>query len=286
MRILIGDVPLEVAPGDTVMMLRDTIESKMGFPATSSYTLTSHYTRASGTPVHRILVVRSADNEKTLGSLGITEGERLFIDLESKQMLYSWDTRRRVNIKLPGGTYTHVFFNNTDTIDDIKRTVVRDSLIPEERLTLTFQGGPLDGNKTLAECGIEAESGPVKVLEAVVKDETLMTNEEKEAALLRMRRNVVEGSENALSYEDIQEGNMMVNFPRTASKNGKGRHTEYNFGAYYKNSPNIRGLTQNPETRHPLTPGDFTRYIAHLVPRGGSKKGTRHTRRRVKSRRH
>ena len=285
MRILIGDDPLEVSPGDTVMMLRDTIESKMGFPATSSYTLTSHYTRASGTPVHRILVVSSADNEKTLGSLGITDGERLFIDLESKQMVYSWDTRRRVHIKLPGGTYTNVFINNTDTIDDIKRTVVRDSLIPEERLTLTFEGGPLDSHKTLAECGIEAESGPVKVLKAVIKDETLMTNEEKEAALLRMRRNVVEGSENALSYDDIQEGNMMVNFPRRANANGEGRRTEYNFGKYYKDLPSIRALRLNPETRHPLTPSNFTRYIAHLVPRGGSKQSRRRTRKRTTRRR-
>jgi hypothetical protein len=276
MRIFVGEDPFEVNPGDTVLMLKESIESKMGYPVGSSYTLTSYSTVRGGVKQARSFKIRSEHNGNTLESLGIMEGEIFYIDFE-KPFFGSWDTRPRIHIRCPGETNLYIIGTESDTVNDIKREVRQYSQIPVERLTLTFQGTPLDDTKTLAECGVEILAGRV-ILKVVIKP------------AVYEERNVVEGSENALSYEDIEEGALMVNFPRTASKNGEGRRTEYNFGAYYKNSPSVRGLTQNPETRHPLTPGDFTRYIAHLVPKagGGKKSRHRHTRRRNtrQSRRH
>jgi len=267
MRIFVGDDPLEVNPGDTVLMLKEAIESKLGYPVGSSYTLTSYSTIRNGVRQARSLTIRSEHNGHTLESLGIMEGEIFYIDFE-KPFFGSWDTRPRIHIQCPGGMNLYLIMTESDTVSAIKREVNMYSQIPVERLTLTFQGTPLDDTNTLAECGVEVLARRV-ILKAIIKP------------AVYEQRNVVEGSENALSYEDITEGTLMVNFPRTASKNGTGRRTEYNFGAYYKNVPSVRGLTQNPETRHPLTPGNFTRYIAHLVPRGGSKQ-SRHRRSRTR----
>ena len=76
-------------------------------------------------------------------------------------------------------------------------------------------------------------------------------------------RNIPAGSENAISFDEIKEGNAMVNFPRQANT------TDYSFGTYYKNTPQIRSLTKNPQTRYPLRRQNFKPYKAHIVPKGG-----------------
>jgi ankyrin repeat protein len=76
-------------------------------------------------------------------------------------------------------------------------------------------------------------------------------------------RNIPAGSENAISFDEIKEGNAMVNFPRQANT------TEYSFGSFYKDEPQIRSLTKNPQTRYPLRRQNFKRYTAHIVSKGG-----------------
>jgi hypothetical protein len=405
MRIFIGNIPFDVSTGDTAMMLKQTIQNTLGYPAIGR----NRIYRVSG----EYLVINHDDHDKTLGSLGVTEGDRFAIDLGMQRSMGGRDSRPRIYITFPGEGSMYSYAEDTDTIEYVKASASSHSGIPKGRMTLTFQGVPLNGNKTLKECGIETRLPDVDTLVVVVDNTTLITSEQEDDAYRQFRqardekrrlklqaeeedrhtrgerfvflqegssinsnkedildeseiaivikecfrtgfparinisspgavhpvidiqvkagsheihigyieglfkavpsaiglpkppvvpigtvtnlteamtmikrhfgliqtRNIVEGSENALSYEDITEGNLMVNFPRTASKNGEGRHTEYNFSTYYKNSPSIRGLTQNPETRYPLTPGNFTEYIAHLVPKKGGSKKTRRTRR-------
>jgi len=387
----------------------------LGYPANARYSIY----RISETD-GRYLAILSEMNDKTLESLGVAEEDHFVIDLGMQRSLAGHDRRPSINVEFPGGGSMYILVEPTDTITQVKIHAYRHSGIPVERMTLTFEGVPLDANKTLNECGIETrvfQKG--NTLQVVVDDKTVMTPEEKMAAYKNFKRsrderrrlkleeyetwthergeafavmyqgspinfdeeihineselasavartiregvstvirisspgnvypvlelkvaegshemtighrhneamndsvfmvipsavglpepdivplgtttngieamtmirrhfglikprNVVEGSENALSYEDIAEGNLMVNFPRTASKNGTGRRTEYNFGTYYKYSPAIRALRQNPETRHPLTPDVFKEYIAHLVPKKAGGKKTRRTRR-------
>lgn len=72
----------------------------------------------------------------------------------------------------------------------------------------------------------------------------------------------------ALTLSNIQEGNDMVNFPRTADK------TEYNFGEYYSNAAYkaIRFPKQNPQTRIPINSKSVKHYKAHLVPKTNMEK--------------
>lgn len=76
-------------------------------------------------------------------------------------------------------------------------------------------------------------------------------------------RNIPAGSENAISFDEIKEGNAMVNFPRQANT------TDYKFGSYHKDTPQMRSLTKNPETRYPLRRQNLKLYKAHIVPKGG-----------------
>jgi ankyrin repeat protein len=93
-------------------------------------------------------------------------------------------------------------------------------------------------------------------------------------------RNIPAGSENAISFDEIKEGNAMVNFPRQANT------TDYSFGSYYKNTPQIRSLTKNPQTRYPLRRQNFKPYKAHIVPKGGkTRKRSRRSGRSGRSRR-
>jgi ankyrin repeat protein len=93
-------------------------------------------------------------------------------------------------------------------------------------------------------------------------------------------RNVPAGSENAISFDEIKEGNAMVNFPRQANT------TDYSFGSFYKNTPQIRSLTKNPQTRYPLRRQNFKPYKAHIVSKGGkTRKRSRRSRRNGRSRR-
>jgi len=75
----------------------------------------------------------------------------------------------------------------------------------------------------------------------------------------QLSRNIPRGSTNMISFDDIQEGNAMINFPRNNTK------TEYNYKSYLKNTPYLRGLRKNPFSRKNLIPTNFTHYTAHLV---------------------
>ena len=77
-------------------------------------------------------------------------------------------------------------------------------------------------------------------------------------------RNIPRGITSELTFDDIEEGNLMVNFPTNNTR------TEYNFNRYYKNSPQIRGMSKNPQTRKVLKPTNFKRYRAHLVNTGAN----------------
>jgi hypothetical protein len=72
-------------------------------------------------------------------------------------------------------------------------------------------------------------------------------------------RNIPQGSTNALTFEDIHEGNSMINFPRNTAR------SEYNYKQYYKNTPQTRSLTKNPFTRRALRTTNFQPYTARLV---------------------
>lgn len=72
-------------------------------------------------------------------------------------------------------------------------------------------------------------------------------------------RSVAKGSENTLLLDTIKDNDIMVNFPRNDSK------TEYNYGAYYKNSNSVRGLKINPVSRRTLKNTNFRFYKARLV---------------------
>lgn len=75
----------------------------------------------------------------------------------------------------------------------------------------------------------------------------------------RQPRNIPKGSENAIMFDEIQNNDLMVNFPRNNSK------TEYNYGTYYKNSNSVRALKTNPVTRRHLKNSNFKPYKARLV---------------------
>jgi len=93
-------------------------------------------------------------------------------------------------------------------------------------------------------------------------------------------RNIPAGSENAISFDEIKEGNAMVNFPRQANT------TDYSFGSYYKDTPQIRSLTKNPQTRYPLRRQNFKPYKAHIVSKGGkTRKRSMRSGRSMRSRR-
>lgn len=77
-------------------------------------------------------------------------------------------------------------------------------------------------------------------------------------------RNIPRGITSELTFDDIEEGNLMVNFPTNNTR------TEYNFNRYYKNSPQIRGMPTHPQTRKVLKPTNFKRYRAHLVNTGAN----------------
>jgi len=88
----------------------------------------------------------------------------------------------------------------------------------------------------------------------------------------RYTRNIPRGSENSIYSDKINEVNVMVNFPTNNTR------TEYNFKRYYKNSPEIRGMLTNPQTRRPLRDTNFKRYKPRLVDlKEGGKKKTRKT---------
>jgi ankyrin repeat protein len=72
-------------------------------------------------------------------------------------------------------------------------------------------------------------------------------------------RNIPRGATNGISIDEIQEENIMVNFPRNNTR------TEYNYNSYLKNTPYIRGLRLNPYSRRALTNTNFKVYKAHLV---------------------
>jgi hypothetical protein len=79
---------------------------------------------------------------------------------------------------------------------------------------------------------------------------------------------------NAITYNEIKNGNKMVNF-----------HNEYKSGRYYKERTMYNLYTkhnakkQNPFTRQPIKPLNISKYRAHLVFEGGK------TRRRVRKER-
>jgi len=91
-------------------------------------------------------------------------------------------------------------------------------------------------------------------------------------------RNIPRGSENSTYLNEIKEGNMMVNFPTNNVK------TEYHFKRYYKNSPQIREMSKNPQTRRALRNNNFKVYKAHLVDlqEGGKKNGRKNRRRKTR----
>jgi len=72
-------------------------------------------------------------------------------------------------------------------------------------------------------------------------------------------RNIPRGATNGISIDEIQEENIMVNFPRNNTR------TEYNHNSYLKNTPYIRGLRLNPYSRRALRNNNFKVYKAHLV---------------------
>lgn len=73
-------------------------------------------------------------------------------------------------------------------------------------------------------------------------------------------RNIPRNAQNAITFDPIEEGNIMSNF-----------HGEYNLGRFYKNSTAQR-LTRNPYTRANIRPTNKTPYKAHIV--GGKRRKT------------
>lgn len=90
-------------------------------------------------------------------------------------------------------------------------------------------------------------------------------------------RNIPNNSTNAITFNDIKNGNLMVNF-----------HNRYSHGNYFKKSTynslpvnENTGLRRNPITRQPIEDENLQPYKARIV--GGYRKKTR-TRRRMKRR--
>ena len=93
----------------------------------------------------------------------------------------------------------------------------------------------------------------------LVEANKILQDVEKEKIKYVNTRNVPKGSTNSLSLEEINEGNIMINFPRNNTK------TEYNVQSYYKNIPQVHELKRNPFSRKSLIPSNFKYYKAHLV---------------------
>ena len=87
------------------------------------------------------------------------------------------------------------------------------------------------------------------------------------------RRNIPAGSTNVVTFEDIREGDKMVNF-----------QGEYNRGRYYtRETYNSMKRKENPITRKAIRSENVVDYIADVVresPRSGGGGGTRRGRRR------
>jgi hypothetical protein len=82
------------------------------------------------------------------------------------------------------------------------------------------------------------------------------------------RRVVPSGTKNAIMDEEIEQGNIMTNMMRNATR------TESSEGKYYRKST-VDRMDKNPYTRQPIT--GRVNYVANLAP-NNSKKGGRKTR--------
>lgn len=70
--------------------------------------------------------------------------------------------------------------------------------------------------------------------------------------------NVPEGSKNAITFNDIENGNTLINFRRNQPNT-----FESKFGRYYKNST-VSQLTTHPAARGPII--NRKRYTASIIP--------------------
>lgn len=83
---------------------------------------------------------------------------------------------------------------------------------------------------------------------------------------LQPRLNVPRGSLNSLTYEAIQNGNSLVNFPTTFNKEGRIMKMESNFGRYYRPSTINRIQPRiHPQTRTPILNTQLRYYTARVV---------------------
>jgi hypothetical protein len=78
-------------------------------------------------------------------------------------------------------------------------------------------------------------------------------------------RNIPSGSTNVISYDEIEDGDKMVNF-----------HGEYDYGRYYKRSTfNAMPRKINPMTTEPVRKRNIVDYTAHIVPAGARRSSRR-----------
>jgi hypothetical protein len=90
-------------------------------------------------------------------------------------------------------------------------------------------------------------------------------------------KNILEGVQNAISFNNIQTGNTLVNFRNNASN-----MFESNYGRYYKENTINQLMGRHPFTRKPIT--EKRKYTARVVPVASNHVNTRKSRKARKSR--